>query len=124
MMDDQDTLWTSGGDRLRPGEAAGTPEPCTPFVYLYEASWNNDPKFTYPSTTKALSTFPEVASLGLREFGPQYRRHLGITVTSRAQGEAVVAHVRATMKDEDPRLFCFDVEKAVDSRAIAIDATK
>jgi hypothetical protein len=94
--------------RLRPGPPAQPEEECkTPFVYMYKSSYKNDAKFTYPSTQKALSTFPEVSQIGLVEFGESYSRHLGITVTSKAQGEAVVAHVKATMPDEDPHYFCY-----------------
>jgi hypothetical protein len=43
-----------------------------------------------------------------------------VTVTSAAQGEALIAHLHETMKDEDPRLFCFDVSTAKDVRNIAL----
>jgi hypothetical protein len=129
VMDEQDGFWTRGVYRLRaaPG-AAPTPPPapeaCAGFVYLYEASYKNGPKFTYPDTRKALSSFPEASALGLVEFGANYDRHLGVTVASRAQGEALAAHIRATMKNEEPRVFCFDPKSAEAPRSIPLDAKK
>lgn len=127
VMDDKDTIWAANGtvNRLRPtpgATAPAAPEGCsTPFVYLYEVSSKNDKKFTYPSTRKALSTFPEVAALGLVEFEDDYERRLGITVTSKAQGEAVIAHLKETMKEESPRLLCFAPK---DPRTIDMNAKK
>jgi hypothetical protein len=124
VMDEQDTIWVSNGgvNRLRPTPpgpspvAAVSPDACpTPFVYLYAVSSDNGPKFTYPATRKALSTFPGIAEIGLVEFGSQ----LGVTVTSKAQGEALIAHLHETMKDEDPRFFCYAPKKG---RKIELDA--
>ena len=125
-IDEKETIWVadSAVHRLRPTtQGAAAPEACaTPFVYLYEVSWKNEQKYTYPSTRKALSTFAEVDAIGLVEFDDGHHRQLGITASSMAQGEAVVAHVKATMKDESPRLFCFKPEKSV--RKIDMSATK
>lgn len=124
-MDEKETIWAlhGGVHRLRPTPAAVTPEPCkTPFVYLYEVSSKNEKNFTYPSTRKALSSFPEVGAIGLVEFEDSYRKRLGITVTSKAQGEAVIAHLRETMKEESPRLICYEPLK--DARKIDMDAKK
>jgi hypothetical protein len=121
-VDDKDMLWGSGAGvyRLRPGPSVPAPETCpTPFVHLFRASRDNRKGFTYPTTRKALSTFPEASALGLVEFGPEYRRRLGVMVASRAQGEALIAHLRATMKDEDPHFFCFAPK---DPRKIPLDA--
>jgi hypothetical protein len=110
-MDDKETIWASNGavHKLREDPGVAVPEGCTtPFVYLYEVSSTNAKDFTFPSTQKALSTFAEVSALGLVEFEEGGTRRLGITVSSQAQGVAVVAHLKATMKDEDPRLFCYD----------------
>jgi hypothetical protein len=125
-IDDKEALWVSspGVHRLRPtpGEAA-VPESCaTPFVYLYDVSSDNDKKYTYPSTRKALSTFADVAAIGLVEFDDGYQKRLGITVTSKAQGEAVIAHLKETMKEEAPRLFCFERPKY--ARSIDMNAKK
>jgi hypothetical protein len=113
VMDSSGALWSGANDkvyRLHETSRAPATEPCaTWFVYLYE-SRNNGTNYGYPTTRKALSSFSEAADIGLVEFG-SYPRHLGVTVKSRAQGEAVVAHVRATMKDEAPRLFCYQPEK-------------
>jgi len=80
------------------------------FVDLYAVSHKNDKKYTYPTTRKALASFPDVSKIGLVEFQGDSRR-LGITVQSRKQGEAVAAHVRDTMKDENPRIFCYAPKK-------------
>ncbi len=139
VMDEKDTIWASfagirlnddqacnlgvtedGIRRLRPGPAAAPPAACaTPFVYLYVASHQNGKTYTYPATRKALESFPEAATLGLVEFDDG-RRRLGVTVTSMAQGAALIAHLRQTMKEEDPRLFCFDVSAAKEARTIAL----
>jgi hypothetical protein len=110
-------LWEGANDkvyRLREtsrARALVTEPPCASWlVYLYEASTNNSANYGYPTTRKALSSFPEAADIGLVEFG-NYPRQVGVTVKSRAQGEALIAHVRATMKDEAPRLFCHQPEK-------------
>jgi hypothetical protein len=137
VMDEQDTIWVSsasmfrdehdamqivaqGVRRLRPGPAAPAPRGCaTPFVHLYAASHQNGTTYTYPATRKALSSFPEAGALGLVEIRDAARdvtRQLGVKVTSEAQGEALIAHLHATMKDEDPRLFCFDVSTAKEVR--------
>jgi hypothetical protein len=124
-MDDKDTMWVSHGGvhRLRPTPGEVAPRTCsTPFVYLYEVSSKNDKKFTYPSTRKALSTFAEVAEIGLVEFEDDYRTRLGITVVSKAQGEALIAHLRETMKEEAPRLVCFEPPKG--ARTIDMNAKK
>ena len=82
----------------------------TPFVYLYEVSWKNEPKYTFPTTRKALSTFPQVADITLVEYW-EGARSLGVQVKSKEQGEAVAAHVKATMKDEHPELICYAPKK-------------
>lgn len=107
------TFWASAEyhvHKLRAAPSTGEagPEACsTWFVYLYQVNDKSEPKFTFPATRKALSTFPELADLGLLDYGSDYHRHLGVRVKSRAQGEAVIAHVKANMADEDPRLFCY-----------------
>jgi hypothetical protein len=79
-------------------------------VYLYEVSWRNEPNYTFPTTRKALSTFPEVADITLMEYW-EGRRILGVQVKSEQQGEAVIAHVKANMKDEHPELICYAPKK-------------
>ena len=108
-MDDKETLWVShnGVSRLVESTGGEAEADCkTPFVYLYEVAWQNDAKFTFPTTRKALSTFPAVAEIGLVEYHEQGRR-LGATVKSKEQGEALIAHVKANMKDEHPELICY-----------------
>ncbi len=113
-MDEQGVIWVSHGNgvaRLREHTGADIEGECkTPFVYLYEVSWKNEPKYTYPTTRKALSTFPEVADITLMEYW-EGSRILGIKVKSREQGEAVMAHVRANMKNEHPELICYAPKK-------------
>ena len=137
VMDDKDTIWASSASiqvddqdristsaagirRLRPGPAAAPPAGCaTPFVYLYVGSYQNGKTYTYPATRKALGSFPEAGALRFVEFDDG-RRRLGVVVASAAQGEALIAHLHRTMKDEDPRLFCFDVSTAKEARTIAL----
>ena len=120
VMDDKGTIWavSSGLHKFREGPGAPFEDTCpNHFVYLYEVSSKNAPDFTFPSTQKALSSFPEASQLGLVEFKDGSNRHLGITAESRAQAEAVIAHLKATMKDEDPRMYCFAPK---DPRKIAL----
>jgi hypothetical protein len=138
VMDEQERIWVSfagiqlsdeglqagvtedGIRRLRPGPPAPLPSGCaTPFVYLYAASYANGKTYTYPKTRAALSSFPEAATLGLVEF-EDGRRRLGVTVTSMAQGAALMAHLRGTMKEEEPHLVCFDVSTAKEVRRLPV----
>ncbi len=115
MAVEGETFWATLGPwaartayRLRPGPDPAFKESCTtPFVYLYDVNLDNAKTFTFPATRKALSTFAEHDDLGLVEFVEAGSRRLGITVKSKAQGEAVIAHVKATMKDESPTLLCY-----------------
>jgi len=122
-MDEKETIWVSSGGaaRLREVPDALADESCkTPFVYLYTVSYKNEAKYTFPTTRKALSTFPGVSDLSLVEYWDDGRR-LGITVKSEAQGEAVIAHVKANMKDESPELICYDPKRP---RVIDMNAAK
>jgi hypothetical protein len=127
-MDEKETIWASNSSvyRLRPTPGAAPAregEACsTHFVYLYDVSSKNEKNFTYPSTRKALSSFAEVGSIGLVEFEDDYKGRLGITVTSKAQGEAVIAHLKETMKEENPKLLCFEPPK--NARKIDMNAKK
>jgi hypothetical protein len=111
-IDDKGALW---GDtsvavyKFVEGHSVAFHDGCTtPFVYLYDISSSNAKDFTFPSTRKALSTFPGVSEIGLVEFRAEEQRRLGITVASKESGEAVLAHVKANMKDEQPRLLCYE----------------
>jgi len=122
QVDDQDRISTSaaGIRRLRPGPAAAPPAACaTPFVYLMQRCGINAFVVTHPATRKALESFPEAGALRFVEFDDG-RRRLGVVVASAQQGEALIAHLHRTMKDEDPRLFCFDVSTAKEARTIAL----
>lgn len=93
--------------RLEPGTSTAFTDECkTPFVMMYDVAPQSEPKFMFPTTRKALSTFKELADIELLEF-VEGRRRLGIRVPSRAVGDAVIAHVKANMKDEKPRLICY-----------------
>lgn len=108
-MDEKGTIWIGHGgiSKLREATTDIPDQPCpTPFVYLYDVSWKNENKYTFPSTRKALSTFPDVAKIKLMEY-KDWGRKLGAQVESEAQGEAIMAHIKATMKDEFPELLCF-----------------
>ncbi len=109
--DDETKYWpNSNGEvyRLKEGPSIDFRKDCkTPFVFLYNVKSVNAKNFTFPSTRKALSSFPGVDELQLVEFVEYSERRLGIIVRDQAQGEAVMAHVKATMKDEHPKLLCY-----------------
>lgn len=107
-------FWASTGSklhRLEKGEPALAGEGCkTPFVHLYDVSDISEPKFTFPATRKALATFPQLQGVELVDFVAG-RRRLGTVAPSWAVAEALAAHVRATMKDENPRVVCFEPKR-------------
>ncbi|UQA57279.1 hypothetical protein [Polyangium aurulentum] len=109
-IDDKGQFWMSSAwsvYKLKEGPKVMYHEGCaTPFVFLYDVSSDNAKDFTFPSTRKALATFPGAADLSLVEFYEVGRR-LGIEVQSKEQGEAVIAHVKANMKGENPVLLCY-----------------
>lgn len=111
MAVDGGTIWVESASvlsKLAEGPAVTYRDGCpTPFVYLYDVSPLNDAKFTYPATQKALATFPGIESLSLEEFTESGVKRLGVSVVSREQGDAIIAHIKANMKDEDPRLLCY-----------------
>jgi hypothetical protein len=107
------TFWVSAGGikRLVPAPSVEMNEQCkTPFVYLYKVSSLNNRKFTFPTTRKALSSFPQVDQLKLVEFNQFSEWQLGLIVSDKAQAEAVVAHLKTTMKEEKPKVLCFAPE--------------
>lgn len=109
-MDEQGTIWVAHGGIAKLREARGNEgdEPCTnPFVFLYDVSWRNENKYTFPSTRKALATFPDVAKIKLMEYHNGWGKSLGVQVENEAQAEAVIKHVKDNMKDEFPELICF-----------------
>lgn len=113
FADGKEQFWRGGREAsiMRPGKSTVITEDCpTPFVFLYDVSYDNKPDFTFPSTRKALSSFPEVDELTLVEFKQSFRR-LGIIVKRKAQGEAVIEHIKKTMPKEKPRLMCYAPEK-------------
>lgn len=93
--------------RLAPAPSLEAKGECaTPFVHLYDVSALSEPTFTFPTTRKALTSFAKADRIGMVEFREGVRR-LGLTVPSKEIGEEVIAHVKATMKDESPRLICY-----------------
>jgi hypothetical protein len=90
----------------------------TPFVWLYDVSSKAPTGYDFPTTRKALASFPGVADLALVEFVHGSVRRLGVKVASGAQGKALVEHVIANMKDESPSLVCLAPTESV--RPIAI----
>lgn len=111
---DGETIWVESDgrvQRMEKGTSLDFHDGCaTPFVYLYDVSYQNPPNFTFPTTRKALSSFPGAAELSLVDFKVAGARRLGVVVTSKAQGEAVIAHLLANMKDEHPELMCYKPE--------------
>ncbi|MDI1475613.1 hypothetical protein [Polyangium sp. y55x31] len=109
MVVDGEAMWASAEGKvykLREGKGWSFGDDCkTPVVYLYDVSPGNANNFTFPGTRKALATFPGVADIRLVEIREGGRR-LGVEVKSQEQGEALITHVRATMKDENPILIC------------------
>lgn len=114
-------LWATVGGRLhrlQPAESLALVGECkTPFVHLYDVSWKSEPTYTFPTTRKALASYAKVGEVGMVDFVEGVRR-LGLIVPSREVGEEVVAHVKATMKDENPRLLCYSPPKG--ARAVPI----
>lgn len=78
----------------------------TPFVTLFDVVASSPPDFPFPSTKKALSTFAQSSDVKLVEYRHDGKRKLGVIVPSREVGDALVAHVKANMKDEAPVLVC------------------
>jgi len=102
-------FWASAGGvyKLVPGKGvAFSPDCKTPFVMLYDVKPDVEPTFTFPATRKALGSFAQAKDIQLVEF-IEGRRRLGVVVPSREVGDAVIAHVKANMKDEDPKLLCY-----------------
>jgi len=112
VVDAEGSLWAGSAGKvykLREGPRGRVPaeDICKSwFVYLYAASSTNGATYTYPATRTALSTFPTVSELGLVELAG-WPKHVGLAVASKSQGEAVIAHIKANMKGEDPKLFCY-----------------
>ncbi|AKT40370.1 hypothetical protein [Chondromyces crocatus] len=94
--------------KLRETESLEFTDACTtPYLHLYDVNPDNPKKFDYPTTRKALASFPDVAALTLVEAHEDGTRRLGLQVADKAQAEAVIAHLATTMKDEQPKLICY-----------------
>jgi hypothetical protein len=104
------TFWAAGWGtvyKLVPGKDPTVLDECkTPFVYLYDVKPDVEPWYTFPTTRKALSSFSQAKDISLVEL-VEGGRKLGVVVPSLEVGEAVVAHVKSTMKDEKPELLCY-----------------
>jgi hypothetical protein len=114
VMDENETIWVEHGGiaKLREAREDEQEKPCpTPFVFLYHVSSGNANNFTFPSTRKALSTFPEVEKIKLMDYLEYGSRKLGVQVENEAQAEAVVKHIKENMKDEMPETICYSPTK-------------
>lgn len=60
-----------------------------------------------PEVQKALSAFAGSARTRLVEFDDGFDKRVGIAVPRKATGEALVAHLKASVKGLDPKLTCF-----------------
>ena len=78
----------------------------TPFVTLFDVVPSSPPDFGFPATNKALRAFAKASEIKLVEYRHGGKRKLGVIVPSREVGDALIAHVKATMKDESPVLVC------------------
>lgn len=109
FADKSERIWESWGAQMyREGKSVEPNDGCpTLFVHLYDVSEENKSGFTFPTTRKALATFAEVNDLTLVDFFDE-RRRLGLVVKTKAQGEAVVAHLKTAMPKEKPRLMCYE----------------
>lgn len=97
--------------KLEPHASQPVGEGCSAhFVHVFDIKRSVEPGYSFPSTRKALGTFDKKAGLKLVEVREGGRR-LGVPVPDRATGEALVAHIKATMKDESPRLLCYEPKK-------------
>jgi hypothetical protein len=126
IVSDGETFWATAGDKVYRLVPAATPDGAappetallaapespatctTPFVYLFSVGYTIPRKYDYPKTRKALQSFAEAGSLKLVEFDDTGSRQVGVKVTSMAQGEALIAHLKPIMTDDDPRLTCFE----------------
>jgi hypothetical protein len=103
-------IWVSTGGvfRLRPGTSTELTASCkTPFVYLSKVRDQTDRTFTFPEIRKALSSFSDVGQIHLIEYKQFGQWQLGLTVSTKAQGEAAIAHMKTTLKEEKPTLLCY-----------------
>lgn len=99
--------------KLVPAAPIELSEGCTtPFVHLFDVKSSMEPGYTFPNTRKALAGFDRKADVSLVEFSEGGRR-LGVKVPDRASGEAVVAMIKANMKDESPKLICYAPTKVL-----------
>lgn len=121
LADVQERIWRNAYSVriMRETTSADINDACkTPFVHLYDVAADNKADFTFPSTRKALASFPEVADVTLVEF-KQDKRRLGLIVKSKTQGEAVLAFLKTAMPKEMPRLLCYEPKEL---RKIEMDA--
>lgn len=111
VVDAQDRFWRNAQQSvtlMREGKSVSVNDACTtPFVMLYEVTNVSPPGWTFPTTRKALASFPEVTDLTLVDFTDGKRR-LGVGVKSKAQGEALITHLKTAMPKETPRLMCYE----------------
>ncbi len=99
--------------KLVPGEPIELGESCkTPFVHLFDVSAGAEPGYSFPTTKKALQAVERKKEIALVEFQEGGRR-LGVKVPDRAAGEQVVNAIKLGMKDEAPRLICYEPSRVL-----------
>jgi hypothetical protein len=109
----------SPGIDAPPPEIASLPMPAytdackTPFVFLYDVSPKAPPNFDFPTTRKAISTFPKLSEIKLVEFVYEKKKKLGASVPSAEVGRALMKQVVENMKDESPVLVCYEAKEGV-----------
>ncbi|NUO53406.1 MAG: hypothetical protein HOV80_31540 [Polyangiaceae bacterium] len=109
----------SPGADAPPSEMASLPMPAytdackTPFVFLYDVSPKAPPNFDFPTTRKAISTFPNLSEIKLVEFVYEKKKKLGASVPSAEVGRALITQVVRNMKDESPELSCYEPKEGL-----------
>ena len=114
-MDASGALWAGSGPgariyRLRERGVTNLPPAgacTTPFVFFYELPFR-DANARFSATRKSVAGFSGASQLELVDIISYGVRNLGARVPNRTQADALIAHLRATVKDADPRFLCFD----------------
>ncbi len=87
----------------------------TPFVHTSDILYHGDHEFmNYEAVGESLFGFEGASSLKLLRFHELGLDRLGFAVSSRAQGEAIVEHIKKQRPDSEPRLLCFAPQKATE----------
>ncbi|MDI3284936.1 hypothetical protein [Polyangium sp. 15x6] len=109
-MDAEGTFWVgyAGPAKLRASSGEPSLDDCTmPFVYLGEVPPPEGAESTFQKAIEALATFPALAEISGVEYAEGGAQHFGVMVKSKAQGDAVVAHLRGNLPDPYAEPICF-----------------